>query len=267
MTALQTCEGFRRFFQESWNTVAARKDGWAMGFYDYRCMVTGVSLKGAATALVLLEELDRSHRPIALAITGNYNRLGSIDGIEEDGNTDLVFAYLRAKHQSGEMVVDPAELEYRGMDDLEALLALIERNVTESPNSVLLGGRRIFYALICQEVWKAVVCAHQPKEESASDLFARLFKGVPIAEDIYKGQLTGVKRHLQDLAAVSDFLTSHGLTWKRPNPGNEGEVSQHYGEEMRQYLEEAKLAFHDCPTMLQGIEAARAEAGDLLEDD
>jgi hypothetical protein len=237
-----------------------------MGLYDYRCMVTGVSLKGADTALVLLEELDLRHRPIALAITGNYNRLGSIDGIDEDGNTEFVFAYFRDKHESGELVVDPGELEYRGMGDIEALLALIERNVTESPNTVLLNGRSIFYALICQAVWKAIVRAYKPKEESYTDLFARLFEGVPIAEGIYNGHLTKVKRHLADLAAVSDFLTSRGLTWKRPNPENEGEASQHYGEEMRQFLEEAKRAFHDCSTVLQGIAAAESEAGDLLDD-
>jgi hypothetical protein len=237
-----------------------------MGFYDYRCMVTGVSLKGADTALVLLEELDLKPRPIALAITSNYNRLGSIDGIEEDSNTDLVFAYFRARHESGELVVDQAELEDHGLDDIEALLALIERNVTVSPNSVLLNGRSIFYALICQHVWKAIVRAHRPKKESNADRFARLFKGVPIAEDIYKGRLTRVKRHLQDLAAVSDFLTGRKLTWKRPNPDNEGEGSQHYGEEMRQFLEEAKRAFHDCPPVLQAL-AAESEAGDLLDDD
>jgi hypothetical protein len=217
-------------------------------------------------ALVLLEDLGPRHRPIALAIIGNYNRFGSIDSIKDNANTKLVFGYFRDKHKSGELFVNPVEFEYRGMSDFEALLMLIERNVTEGPDTVLLNGRNIFYALIHQAIWKAVVRDYAPQGESSNNLFGRLFDGVSIAEAIYKGRLSKVKRQLQELAAVSDFMTSRGLTWQRPNPENEGEGSQHYGSEMRQFLQEAKRAFHDCPTVLQGVAAAESEAGDLLDD-
>ena len=77
-----------------------------MGFYDCRCMVSGVSLKGADAALVLLQQAGEAYRPIALAIVGNYNRLGSIDGIEEDANTKLVLEYFLGKLRSGAFAVD-----------------------------------------------------------------------------------------------------------------------------------------------------------------
>jgi hypothetical protein len=39
-----------------------------VGFYDQRCMVTGVSLKGARTVLVLPGRTGDAHYPIALPV-------------------------------------------------------------------------------------------------------------------------------------------------------------------------------------------------------
>jgi hypothetical protein len=238
-----------------------------MGFYDYRCLVTGVSLKGADTALVLLEEIDKVHRPIALAIIGNYNRLGSIDGIKEMVNSDLVYFYFSGKLDEGELLVDPGELKHvGGMKDIESVLSLIERNVTESPNTFVLNGQPIYYALICKAVWKSIVKAYKVREGSSRELFERVFSGVPIAREIYAGNLSQVNRHLKELAAVSAFMAEQELPWTRPNPQGEGEASQHYGPEMRQYLAEARERWAGCPTVLAGIRKAESDAGDLLDD-
>ena len=56
-----------------------------MGFYDTRCMLTGVSLHAIRATVVLVQRPGAAYRPIALGISGQYDRLGSIDGIEEDG--------------------------------------------------------------------------------------------------------------------------------------------------------------------------------------
>src|SRR5262245_3985750 len=90
-----------------------------MGMYDGRCMVSCVSLKGADAALVLLQQSGDAFHPMELAITGNYNRLGSIDGLE-DANTQLVFDYFQRKLASGEFVVDVDYLsghEFYPIDD------------------------------------------------------------------------------------------------------------------------------------------------------
>src|SRR5262252_9175675 len=76
-----------------------------VGFYDCRCMVTGVSLKGSDAAAVLLQKAAGVYRPIALAMKGNYNRLGTIDHISEDANTRLVLKFFLAK-LGGAFVID-----------------------------------------------------------------------------------------------------------------------------------------------------------------
>src|SRR5215468_6514390 len=109
-----------------------------MGFYDERCMVTGISLKGAGgAALVLLDRDGDAYRPIALAIKGAYNRLGSIDGIDEDENTELVLGYFREKLRSGELLIDPVEAGGDQINDIEHLLGLCERNVTVEADAVV----------------------------------------------------------------------------------------------------------------------------------
>lgn len=55
-----------------------------MGFYDFRCAVTGISLRGIDAVLVGLRPVGDRYRPLTLGIAGKYNRLGSIDRIEED---------------------------------------------------------------------------------------------------------------------------------------------------------------------------------------
>jgi hypothetical protein len=55
-----------------------------MGFYDCRCMITRISLRGARAVLVpiiLLSQSENRYAPFGLGIKGTYNRLGSIDMI------------------------------------------------------------------------------------------------------------------------------------------------------------------------------------------
>jgi hypothetical protein len=233
-----------------------------MGFYDYRCMATGVSLKGAKTALVLLIWADTGDHPIALAVTGQYNRLGSIDAIEEDDNTRLIFDYFLARLRGGELVVDEAELGGGQIKDLERLLELVERCVTMDDDTVVLDGRRVLFALVSRVVWDAIARQARSSRESSTALFQRLFGGVAVAQDIYKGSLTKVSRHLRELAAVQDFLVERGIAWRPPD-----DPEQHYAEEMAEYLRAAREQFRDCPAVLEGLDAYKEEAGDLLEEE
>lgn len=117
-----------------------------MGLFDCRCMITGVSLKGAKAALVLLQQSADQSRPFALAIKGNYNRLGSIDGIDEDSNTQLVLRFFLASLRSGTFAVDEDDL--RGhrcfpIRTIEDLLQGFERNMNESSGAAVLKGNRL----------------------------------------------------------------------------------------------------------------------------
>ena len=73
-----------------------------MGLYDCRCMISGVSLKNASAMLVLLQESRGALMPIALGIKGSYNRMGTIDGIEQDANTAAILKFFRDLQASGE---------------------------------------------------------------------------------------------------------------------------------------------------------------------
>jgi hypothetical protein len=236
-----------------------------MGLYDCRCMVSGVSLKGADAALVLLQQAGDSYHPIALAIKGNYNRQGSIDGIRQDANTDLVLKYFLARLKEGRFVVAADYFRTHGcypIKGIERLLTCFERNINDYYNAAVLDGQRVVFALICRAVWDALARAGPPAREPASARFRRLFGAVAVAEEIYQGSLAEVSKQLKELSAVSNFLADRGPGWRpADNPG------QHYPEEMRQYLAEARQTFSGSAVILDGLKGYEREVSDLLQDD
>ena len=235
--------------------------GITVGFYDERCMATGVSLRGSRAVLVLLGRAGVSHYPIALAVKGTYNRLGSIDGIEEDDNTALIHAYFLARLEAGDLVLR----EYyarQGVGDIEALLGVFERNVTQHEDAALLSGRRPLFALLDRHVWDAAAGAGKLEKEPDGERFRRLFLDVPQAEAIYRGSLGRVSAHLKEMARVCAYLGERGVAW-RPRT-DEG---QHGADEMRPWLADARHQFHDSPLMLKALAAYEAEMDALLEDD
>jgi hypothetical protein len=235
-----------------------------MGFYDCRCMATGVSLKGADASLVLLQQEGAGYQPIGLAVKGNYNRLGSVDGIKQDANTELLLRYFLDKLNQGRFVVDAAYFRSHGcypITNIEQLLAGFERNINEG-NYAMLDGRPVVFALISRAVWDGIANDGRPARESPTALFQSLFKDVAIAAEIYGGSLASVWVHLQEQAAVSAFLADLGLDWKQADAGG-----QDYPEEMRQYLQEARLAFSNCAVVLKALNDYEREVSDLLGDE
>ena len=235
-----------------------------MGLYDCRCMVTGVSLKGADAALVLLQQAGAVCHPIALPIKGAYNRLGSIDGLDEDANTALILKYFLERLRREEFVVDQDYLRTHHcfpIENIEQLLAGFERNINDNDSAAVLNGRPVVFALISRAVWDAIASSSPPPSGPAPTLFQRLFKGVPAAEGIYRGNLAKVAGHLEELSGVYKFLAGRGLTWRPAE-----DPSQHYPEEMRAYLEAARQAFRDSPVALKGLNDYEAEVADLLKE-
>src|SRR3954454_24268286 len=112
-----------------------------MGFYDQRCAVSGVSLRGSRSVLVLLGRMGVAHFPIALPIEGQYNRLGSIDMIDEDENTALIHAHFTARYEAGDLVLGEGYAE-EGIENIENLLGVFERNVTMGEHAAMLRGRQ-----------------------------------------------------------------------------------------------------------------------------
>jgi hypothetical protein len=225
-------------------------------------MITGVSLKGSEAALVLLQQHEEAYHPIALALTGQYDRLGSIDMIGEDDNTELILRYFLNQLRARAFVVREDYLrshESFPIETVEHLLHGFERNMNDHSTAAVLNGQRIVFALCAATVWNEIARSAKAADDRAT--FDRLFGAAPVPREIYGERLSDVSQQLREFAAVSNFLAGRNIPW---TPATD--VSQHYGDDMREYLEEARASFHDAAFVLEGLKAYEREVSDLLED-
>jgi len=235
-----------------------------MGFYDCRCMATGVSLKGADAALVLLYEAAGEYVPSSFAIKGNYNRFGSIDGVEVDANTRLVLRFFLDGLRSGTFRVDEEYLVGHRcfpIRNIEDLLQAFERNMNDGPGHAILQGQPVVFALIARAVWETISRAARPPDEPVSAVFHRTLGASPVGAAIYAGPLGELSVHVGELAAIDAFRRSRGLAWQ-PSEA----TGQDYPEEMRRYLIEARQAFADSVTILAALRRYEEEVAELLKD-
>jgi hypothetical protein len=226
-------------------------------------MITGVSLKGSETALVLLQQQQKEYHPIALAITGQYDRLGSIDMIDENDNTDFVLRYFLAQLETKAFVVDEESMrisEAFPIETVEQLLRGFERNINDDFLYASLNGEPVVFALIAGAVWQGVARAAKLKP-AALEKFRKAFLKGAGPNAIYGEQIDDVNQELHDLAAVSELLTARGLIWKPAS-----DVSQHYSDDMREYLAEARTAFQDSEVVMKALKAYENDVGHLLKD-
>ena len=237
-----------------------------MGFYDFNCTVTGVSLKGVGAVLVGLRETDGGLRPVTLGVAGSYNRLGSIDGIKEDLNTELVLRYFTDRVADGRFVLNSAYANDYGNPPagLEALLNYLERNVSESSEerpAAALDGRRVFSALVAAPVW-AALATDAAADDPPEALFKRVFEGVPTATEMYGERISELSRHVRELYAVDSHLRARGRPWALQPDDEIGD--QHYGREMRGFLASARRDLGRDPAIRSALDRYAAEVADLL---
>jgi hypothetical protein len=227
-------------------------------------MATGVSLKGADAALVLLCPAVGEYVPISLPIKGNYNRLGAIDGVAEDANTRLVLRFFLDGLRSGTFRVDEEYLAGHRcfpIRTIEDLIQGCERNMNDGPRHAVFSGEPVVFALVARAVWDTIARAAPPREP-VSAAFQRLFGASPIGSAMYAGALGEVSEHVGEFAAVDAFLRNRGLRWQ-PSEA----AGQEYPEEMRQYLAEARQAFADSATIMAALRSYEEEVAELLEDE
>jgi len=232
-----------------------------MGFYDTRCMVTGVSLKGADSALVLLQEGEAGFSPLSLAIKGTYNRLGSIDMIDEDENTRLVFEFFVRERQSGSFVTDDdyfRSYKHDPFDSVESLLHAFERNMNDGTVATL-GGVPVVFSLVSRAVWEVVAGNAPPPAAVGVD---QAFGNSPIPEQIYPADVSAIGEQLVEFVTVRGWLAAHEIAWSPPSEWN-----QDYPDEMREYLAEARLRFPSSELIQAALDEYEHEVGDLLRDE
>jgi hypothetical protein len=234
-----------------------------MGFYDSRCMVTGISLWAQEAVLVLLDPSeDGTHRPISLGVRGSSNRFGSIDFIKASPNVSQLAAFLRKKFESGEL--DGLEERYQPKlkdagEDLERFFQAFERNMNEGDSNTL-AGRRLAFALVSVPVWDGLV-ERASIEEPAEILFPRLFGESATAREIYR-DLSSVRGPIEAQYAVHQYLESRGMEWTpSPSVGD-----QHFSEEVLGYLAAARQRFADSTLMLEILSEYAEDIELELED-
>ncbi len=239
-----------------------------MGFYDCNCMLTGISLMGIRATTVVLQRSGDTYAPITLGITGTYDRLGKVDGIREDLNTELVLRYFMDRSLDGRFFADDQTSVHDGGlssdSDIEDLLHFVERTdasialgIDESPSAALDGGA-LFSALIAQPVWDAVTAGPATSDSSSDQRFRRVFGDTSAPNEIYRERLLELTTPLNQLAAVDDFVKVHGLRWAPvPEPSQryatDGYGGQHYLEDIQEFLDRAKHDYRDEPVVLTGL--------------
>lgn len=223
-----------------------------MGLFDYRCMISGLSLKSSKTTLILLEKAGDNYLPIALPVFGQYNRLGAIDMIEENKNTKDILTFFQSKINSGEIKVDWEEVYWQGeflkkIENIEQLFTAIERSVTMEYDCVTLNKQRIEYSLINTRIWNEIVCFDFENKEP-NLIPSKTWK------EIYNQPNSDYDYLEHQFKKAQNFLNKHNLKWTPPN-----DSGQHYDEEVNDYLEQAKSKFIDEPLMMNGILAYEKE--------
>lgn len=239
-----------------------------MGFYDTRCMITGLSLRALDATAVVLRRVESGYRPVTLGIAGTYDRLGKVDGVQENTNTELVLSYFRGLaggprlylHDSSSRADlpwnDPANI-HEQLTDIEALLYYFERSELHllgfQEPAASLDGDLLVLALIAQPVWDAVAAAVPADPAGLTHRFGSVFGDEPAADEIYRARLAQVADEVWQAYGVTHFLIDRGLDWlpwAEPSP-RYGEMggSQYSLEEELSFLEAARADYADVPAL------------------
>lgn len=238
-----------------------------MGFYDCRCMLTGVSVDFVGATAVILRCTAAGYEPVALGLSGEYDGYGTIDGIPDDGNSTLVYEYFARESRSGRFTarIHPLEdlVEFDDDFNLDALIGLIESSWSLSPTFegddfevlplAVLDGDPLVFALIAQPIWDAVAAV--PGEASLHAAFGE----ATVPQEIYGSHLADVDRQLRDFAAVHAFVRAHQLRWAPPaDPAQRYPTemgSQRDNDENAEFIAQARADYRDSPVLLAGLDA------------
>lgn len=249
-----------------------------MGHYDFRCPISGLSLRGSdAVHIAVVTVTPERWAPLSLPIRGSYDRLGSIDFITPDGVTALFVDGFARVVKAGRVLAPSARDEFAAFSrapGLEALLKLFAYTNTASiwsPASFTLDGRKVRQMLIQADVFEALapeVPTRAPGYEALEqqllgapiDPLAReMFEELIIGDDILRLQASVA---LTRLTALDAWLAARDRTWA---PGNEtGQFDTSIDLEFA-LAARSNLAAH--PALVRVIDGVLAELEREVEED
>lgn len=240
-----------------------------MGFFDMKCMLTGVSVDLVGTLLVVLRCTPAGYEPISLGVPGEYDGTGSIFPESDDRGVELLHGYLSEQHRNGRFVVKPAvdddPIDFPGQYGVQGLLTYLmdswllawpygdNEPLTPLPLAVL-DGDALVYALIAQPVWDAIAAA---SSAPAATLDAA-FGNSTIPREIYGAHVLELDSQLRALAQMTEFVRTKGLRWAPPAEPDQRYPSDgdQWGEaESMELVAQARVDYRDDPAVLAGLDA------------
>ncbi|RJO74783.1 hypothetical protein D5S18_15140 [Nocardia panacis] len=256
-----------------------------MGFYDYRCMISGVSLRGAQAVAVALRPVQNGYRPLSLGVIGQYDRYGCVDGVLADHGTEVLADYFLARLRDGRFAV---RAEWTGFTraterlHIEELFQCFERNYDalddRSAAVATFDGEPVFLALIAHAIWDAFADSDINTGDGAIDTaeshatpndLAALLTDSPTAE-IYGPHATTLAPQLRHLLAVDQFLAATTLRWSPQSDQTqryaESPGTQHFSDDMRRLLTQAESDYADTPHLRAALKTYADSIHDLLDD-
>lgn len=220
-----------------------------MGFYDLRCSISGLSLKGQRCRLVLLRSRRGVYEPVWTAVSGRYNRLGSIDTGQGEA---AEIAHLRGAMKN--LLSEGRLVSHAGpFSDAEPLFELFEPN----RNRVTLDGDDLRFTLIQHRIVPAVRDEVATLDEvngwnglGTRELYDRAFEGLePIApfSDALDLHFRGGAR---ELLGLRRWHEQNG-PWSVPS-----ETGQHFEDDIARFFTEARTRLASWPEISSAIEIA-----------
>lgn len=229
-----------------------------MGFYDYRCMVTGVSLLGAKTALFILRRGPEGFEPVALPIFGSYDRGGGVDGIEDDFTSRRLPVVFNELVSAGGIVVDWERIgeSPEPFRDAETLVRLLDRNCIEGDNEgITCEGAAISYSLVSAPIVRALFAS--PTAHHVAEPMTVVVSALEPAPTLYPATSPDeVMKATAALSRMRSWLRTRKLVWSPPS-----DPSQHDDEETGQYYADALKRFADDLVVLAGLRAYASLVG------
>lgn len=239
-----------------------------MGFFDFCCPISGLSLRGQrAVHIALVEETPGRWSPLSLPIEGSYDRLGSIDFIEPDELTAIFvsgFAWMARAGRVQAPSVPHLFAEFTRAPQLERLLKTFAQVNTDSaycPMPFTLDGRQLRQVLIHAEVFAALAPvatrARAPEYEELEEQLARAPlapQGRELFEEVIIGSDAARIRASAALSQLSDFDRRIAAVGRRWSP--EARIDQLDNEIDLDIAREARARLGEFPELADVIDRA-----------
>ncbi|OBA79143.1 hypothetical protein A5642_04240 [Mycolicibacterium mucogenicum] len=230
-----------------------------MGFFDCKCMLTGVSIDFIGTMAVILRCTPSGYEPVSLGISGDYDGAGHLDGLRADPGTELLYDHLKRCLRNGRLVATYGDAGLDTDDDyrLDRMIGLIENYWMEDgyqQPTVALDGAPLVYATIARPIWDAIATT----ASSGPATLHTIFGDHPIPHEIFGAHEAEVDVQLQELARIVDFVSAHGLRWAQPFDPDQRyptDGDQRDTDVNNERVAQARLEYRDNPAVLAGLDA------------